>query len=274
MIWDLDPTLLRNESGLEIRYYGVLFLLGFGLAITATAFFAKRAGIERLTGMLAPAAIAAFVGAHLAHLALYEPGSLSDPVRVMQLGSGLASHGALLGALLALAVFAVVAREDVRACFDAAASGVVFAIPFVRLGNLTNSELVGTPWDGPWAFTFPRYDCLAQRLYPELAGGECLDAVPRHPWPLYAALAGVALIGLTIALWKRWSSRKPGQIFLVIFGAWLFLRFTLGFVHEPYAPGDAEAWLTMEQWASLASLPIGLLVLLVARSLQRPADPA
>ena len=49
---------------------------------------------------------------------------------------------------------------------------------------------------------------------------------------------------------------------------------TLGFVRAPYAAGDEEAWLTMDQWASLGCLPIGLSLLLVARSLQRPADTA
>lgn len=263
MFWDLDPAMLRTEGGIEVRYYGMAILLGYGLALVMAGYFAEREGApaKRVTWMLVWSGLAAFACSHVAHIAIYEPESLDSAVRLMQLGSGQSSHGAMVSALFVLALVALLHRDDPRVYFDSWVSGMVFAIPFVRLGNLTNSELVGRAWGGPWAFVFPRYDC------PELRGAlleGCPHAIARHPWPIYDALVGLALIALAIALRARGIRRAPGSIFLVLWTLWLGARFMLGFLLERMTPFDGM--LTVEQWASLVA---GVVLLLATTALWR-----
>lgn len=268
MFWDLDPAMLRTEGGIEVRHYGMAILLGYGLALVMAGYFAERAGApaKRVTWMLVWSGLAAFACSHVAHIAIYEPESLDSAVRLMQLGSGQSSHGAMVSALFVLALVALLHRDDPRVYFDSWVSGMVFAIPFVRLGNLTNSELVGRPWDGPWAFVFPRYDC-AQLMYQPVVDGECPQAIARHPWPIYDALVGLALIALAIALRAPGIRRAPGSIFLVLWTLWLGARFMLGFLLERMTPFDGM--LTVEQWASLTSLAVGVVLLFATTALWR-----
>lgn len=269
MIWDVDPAFVRTDGGFEVRYYALLAMLGYGLAMVAAGHFAERSGSspKRVTWMLIWTALAAVACGHLAHLALFEPSGLSSPVRLVQLGSGQSSHGAVMGALLVLGFYALRGRDDPRALFDSWISGAVFAIPFARLGNLANSENVGRPWDGPWAFVFPRYDC------PELAfqaAGECPDALARHPWPLYDAIDGLALIALVVVLHARGlERRRPGMIFAAVWVSWMGARFLLGFLNEHMTSADGRGMFTVEQWASLGSLTLGLALLALVSCLRR-----
>lgn len=266
MLWDMDPAIVRTDFGLEVRYYGLLATLGYGLAMVAAGYFTERAAVtpKRTTRILVWTALSAGLGGHVAHLALYEPASLGDPMRIIQLGSGQASHGAVLGALFVLYGLALIHRDDPLVYFDSWLSGAVFAIPFIRLGNLTNSEIVGRPWDGPWAFVFPRYDC-PQLVVGPLSPEACPSVVPRHPWPLYDALDGLLLIALAIALQRRATERRPGTIFLALWVSWLAARFGLGFLNERAARWDAGSVLTTEQWASIATLVVGVLLVAVGR---------
>jgi phosphatidylglycerol:prolipoprotein diacylglycerol transferase len=278
VIWDLDPAFVRDESGFAVYYYALLVTLGHGLAIVAAAYFAEHAKIppKRVTWLLIWSAIAAYVGGHMVHMVLFEPEALRENVfRLAQFGSGQSSHGAVLSAMLVLLLYAKIQRDDPRLYFDAWISGMVFTIPFVRLGNLANSELVGRRFGGPWAMIFPRHDCLAQYYgVAEPSTTLCAEAVARHPWPIYDALAGVALIALVLVLRRKPALRLPGRMFLAISASWLLARFALGFFNEAQARGDESSLLTMEQCASLGTLAACILLWLVTRKSAGNADEA
>lgn len=267
--WELDPAWVRTESGLEVRFYHLLTMLAYGLAAVLAGHFAERGGVppKRVSRMIAYSAVAAALGGHLAHLALYEPESLGNSARLVAIGSGLASHGAALAALFVAALLALRDRRDPRVVLDAWITGMVATIPFVRLGNLTNSELVGRPSEVPWAITFPRYDC------PELAvdpTAVCADALARHPWPIYDALDGIALTALALVLHARgFGTRAPGTIFVAVWTSWMTARFVLGFLHEHQASSDASSLFTVEQLASVGSLALGLALFAFATHLRR-----
>ena len=97
--WKVDPVLFHIGS-LEIRWYGLLFALGFVLGWYLFKWFFKREGAS--TSLLDPlfcsVLIATIVGARLGHCIFYQPdyyfGSWQGFLEIfMPWKGGLASHG-------------------------------------------------------------------------------------------------------------------------------------------------------------------------------------
>lgn len=68
---------------------------------------------------------------------------------------------------------------------------------FIRLGNLMNSEIIGTPSNLPWAFIFRH-----------------VDDVPRHPAQLYEAIS-YFIIFFWFILFIRRESLKQEKAFIL-----------------------------------------------------------
>jgi len=195
------------------------------------------------------------VGAHMIHLIFYEPESfLNNPRRIIEIGSGLSSHGGAVGTILATIIFSRVKKVSLLRYMDAAMVGAVWLFPWVRIGNLFNSEIYGRATDVPWAFTF--------------VNSASAGSIPRHPTQLYEALAGFILIG--IAVWldrRRWVDPPPevedpklrvrvqprhkdGFIVFTLLGCYFVGRFCVEFFKE-YQTLSPDVPLTMGQWLSL-----------------------
>ena len=97
------------------------------------------------------------------------------PIRVKTDGTvifsgyqGMASHGGLVGWIIAMVIYSWITGEKVLRTLDTIALVLPLAAGFIRLGNLANSEMIGIETDVPWAFVFER-----------------VDLVPRHPAQVY-----------------------------------------------------------------------------------------
>jgi prolipoprotein diacylglyceryl transferase len=187
--WDVDPVIFRiNIFGSEFPFgwYGLLFALGFLLGQQILLNIFKKEGkpssdIEQLTIYIV---VATIIGARLGHFVFYEWDFLMErpwewfKQLVIPPFSGLASHGATIGILLALYLYS---KKKADQSFLWVVDRVVIPISlggaFIRLGNLMNSEIYGKPTDIPWAFLFER------ETDPSL-----LPIVPRHPTQIYESL--------------------------------------------------------------------------------------
>ena len=261
----------RNPTfELEVRWYGVFFAIGLLGAARAIPLYFERWGFPRKHGeaLCVWTAIGMLLGAHFVHLVFYETESLwENPIRILQLGSGLASHGGGLGAILAVILFArkqKLSGEMTMRYMDPAMCGATWVIPWVRVGNFFNSEIVGRQWDGPWAVTFPRHDCGHLLDHQGPTYDLCVDflarrgqeLLPRHPSQLYEAFLAFVMLGLAIYLQRKWRNRlRPGAILFILLGYYFTTRFGIEYVKELQAPTDT-VWLTMGQ---KLSLPIVLL---------------
>jgi phosphatidylglycerol:prolipoprotein diacylglycerol transferase len=119
---------------------------------------------------------------------------------------------------------------------------VVLAGAFVRMGNLMNSEIVGTPTTLPWGVVFER-----------------IDNVPRHPTPIYEALAYV----LTFIITFRYFMRKQHSVINGFYTGWVFIgvfvsRFLIEFVKMDQVPSEAGMALNLGQWLSIPFILLGL----------------
>ena len=127
---------------------------------------------------------------------------------------GLASHGGAIGVITALYLWSKkVSKKPILWILDRLVVPTALAGVFIRLGNLMNSEIVGSITNVPWAFEFAQ-------SYP----GEL-----RHPVQLYEAISYVFLF---VLLWRLFfkSDKKNYQGY--IFGVYMVGLWSLRFVLE------------------------------------------
>lgn len=115
----------------------------------------------------------------------------------------------------------------------------------IRLGNLMNSEIVGTPTDVPWAFVFSQ-----------------VDQVPRHPAQLYEAIYCLLLFGLLFYHWQQRKDKTPGGLLFGLFLVILFsLRFLAEFFKENQVSFEDGIPLNMGQLLSIPFIVTGIALL-------------
>ena len=300
MIWDIDPVLIEFEwlsspitnGPLQIRFYGVFFAIGLlGAAWAFPVYFEKwgfpRRHGERLT-LWTP--LGMILGAHLIHLIFYETHVFSNFFtepnavtwdtlwrRLVQIGSGLASHGGGLGAILAVLFFAQYHKvKDKLAYFDPSMCAATFVIPWVRVGNFFNSEIVGRETDLPFGIYFPRHECPQ---FSQLDTGQaqelCQEVVYRHPSQVYEAILAFAMLGLSIWLMAKWRHRlRPGAILFILLGYYFTTRFFIEYAKEYQTLSDNFP-LTMGQCLSLPIVLVSAYMLFVSKrcNILKPLGP-
>jgi prolipoprotein diacylglyceryl transferase len=245
-----DPTMLDAIGPIEIRYYGPLFASAFiaGYAIEFKLFRDANRSQEELEELLTTILIATVIGARLGHVLFYDPSFyLRNPSEIIKIWhGGLASHGAAIGILLAMYWFA---QRKYQMSFLWLADRVVVAVAiggaFIRIGNFTNSEIVGQVTDLPWAIVFER-----------------LDMLPRHPTMLYESVLCVIVFAALLLLYRAYQQNPPegamfGTFLVMLFGGRFFLEYT----KIPQAGFAADWAINMGQILSLPLIIAGLWLL-------------
>ncbi len=260
IIWDRSPDLVRFGPVI-VRWYGFLFALGFvlGYLILQRIFRREKIPENDLGTLLLYVLAGAMIGARLAHCFLYEPGYyLSRPGEVLMIWQGgLASHGGMIGVLIAL-VFYTRARpgQTYLWLIDRLAVAATPTAVLIRIGNLFNSEIVGTESGLPWAFVFPR------------TGLEPL--LPRHPVMLYEAAANLVIFGILVAVYRKRQGRvPPGELSGIFLVAVFTARFVLEYFKVPQAAYRLPLPLSVGQLLSVPAVIAG--VILLAYSRRHPA---
>lgn len=203
-VWDIDPDLI-NIGPITIRYYGILFATGLllGFYLWRWQMTRGRHNPEVTEKFLIWSVVTVLVGSRLGHCFFYEPERyLRHPIEILYITKGgLASHGAAIGLVLSVLIYAWHYGFSKVETMDRFAMSVTSAALFVRLGNFMNSEIVGKEWSGAWAVRFPRYTGINQNILEYRMGkplGWVAQALPRHPSQLYEGLGALAIF---LALW-------------------------------------------------------------------------
>ncbi|AHM59033.1 prolipoprotein diacylglyceryl transferase [Flammeovirgaceae bacterium 311] len=164
IVWDPDPEIF-SVFGIDVRWYGLLFALGFLISQQIMFFMYRQEGkpVQDVESLTVYMVIATVVGARLGHVLFYEPDKyLSDPIQILNIrGGGLASHGAAIGILTALYLyvnylmrfhkgkFEVKKRKRPGQSYLWVVDRIVIVVALtgtlIRLGNFMNSEIVGEP---------------------------------------------------------------------------------------------------------------------------------
>lgn len=276
--WDWDPILFQLGA-LQIRYYGVMFALTIytGFAVWRRQCLRNGETPEFAEQFLWWGVIAIVGGSRLGHVFFYEYKTyLANPIEIIKFWKGgLASHGATVGLILALWLFARKHHKTWYRVGDYLAPAIAIAAGGVRLGNFFNSEIVGRVTDAPWGVQFLRY-CRIEHI----AEAQCL---PRHPSQLYEFGYGCVTY-VILTLLERQSIRRAGSglyagvFFIGYFGQRLIFENFKEFQDEQLRTegflGTLENALgfhmTTGQWLSLPLVLAG--IVLVIRALRQPKD--
>ncbi|WP_187262759.1 prolipoprotein diacylglyceryl transferase [Pontibacter beigongshangensis] len=262
--WNVDPEIF-SIGPLSIRWYGLLFALGFviGQRILTKIYVAEGRTEGDVDVITLYMIIGTVIGARLGHTLFYDPAYyLSNPIKILMIWEGgLASHGATIGILLALWFFSRKQKLDYMWVLDRIVIVVALGGALIRLGNLMNSEIIGRPTDVPWAFLFERNN--------EVINGVRASADPRHPTQLYESLSVFLLFVLLYWLWSKYRSRLPKGLLFGIFVTALFsFRFLVEFLKENQVDFEDTLALNMGQILSIPLIVAGIIILI--RVWQKP----
>lgn len=262
MLYLQFPSWLKPEiiPGLPIRWYGLMYLIAFGITYLLFNWQIKRKKLEISSDMVASFFFWVILGllfmARIFSTTIYDPSKkyLSQPWLIFwpfdERGNftglqGMSYHGGLVGALLAAIIFLKVKKQNFALWGDLIIEGVPLGYTFGRLGNFINGELYGKVSSAPWAILFPHADKVpssapwAQEIAKNtgiiIPNGDLLINLPRHPSQLYEALFEGLVLWLI--LWFISRKHKPFQGFsmsLYLIG-YSFFRFFIEYVREPDA---------------------------------------
>nr|VFK19719.1 MAG: Prolipoprotein diacylglyceryl transferase [Candidatus Kentron sp. LPFa] len=255
MILELDPIALRLGP-LSIHWYGIMYLVAFGVAWWLGRLRAARASSPwqpaQIDDIVFYCALGAVLGGRIGHMLFYDLAHfLYAPWTIFQVWKGgMSFHGGLLGVCIAMLWYA---RRQGRGFFQV----TDFIAPLIppglgagRLGNFINGELWGKTTDLPWGVIFPTPGA---------------GPLPRHPSQLYEAfLEGFVLF---VILWLFSRKTRPTMavsgLFLVGYG---IFRFLVEFIRIPEQPLGYLAfdWLTMGQVLSIPMVVLGTGLILLA----------
>jgi len=248
-----DPVAI-HLGPLSVRWYGLMYLVGFALVwwFGRLRIKANPRGVWTLKDFedaLFYGILGTILGGRLGYVLFYKFGDyLVVPWKIFYVWEGgMSFHGGFLGVVLALWWFARSRKQDWLAITDFIAPLAPLGLAAGRIGNFINAELWGRAAGVPWAMVFPN-----------------VDSVPRHPSQLYEfALEGVLLFAI---LW--WFSAQPrprgavSALFLIGYGTF---RFLVEFTREPDGfLGLLALGLSMGQWLSVPMVIAGVVMMIWA----------
>lgn len=244
--WDVNPEIFRVGS-FAVRWYGLLFASSFviGYIIMDKIFKnenLKEDVLDRLTIYMAVGVIA---GARLGHCLFYEPGYyLSHPLEILMIWhGGLASHGAAIGILLAVWLFARKEKKDYTWVLDRIAIVVALSGFFIRMGNLMNSEIYGVETTVPWGFVFLRN----------------AEVAPKHPTQIYEGLAYLLIFILLYRIyWSKKGEHIQGTLISLICILIFTARFFIEFLKQDQVAFESTMKINMGQWLSIPFVLLGI----------------
>ena len=250
--WSVSPEIF-HLGPISVRWYGFLFAMAFvaGYFIMTWVFKKESRPQPDLEQLSVYMIFGTVIGARLGHCLFYNPEYyLANPIEILKVWEGgLASHGAALGILSALYLFAKKKKNyPMLWTLDRIVIVVALAGTFIRLGNLFNSEIIGRPTEVSWAFIFT-----------------AVDNIPRHPAQLYESIAYfIIFLILLFMYYKGIEKNKTGLLFGLFLVLVFTFRFFIEFLKENQSGFEAGMTLNMGQILSIPFVFTGFIF--IARS--------
>jgi phosphatidylglycerol:prolipoprotein diacylglycerol transferase len=259
-----------------VKWYGLAYVAGLVLGRFYVRELLRRPklwpgekspfALDQADDLLLFMTVGVLLGGRLGYVLFYQPLTyLTDPLEVIAVWhGGMSFHGALLGSIIAIVLFARRVGAETWAetwsVLDVCAAATPMGLFFGRLANFINGELWGRVSDVPWAMVFPGFGA---------------GPLPRHPSQLYEALLEGAV--LFAVLWwlthRKLALRRPGVVAGTFLAGYGLARSICELFREP----DPGHIFTFGPFTAgiLYSLPMILAGILIVRwAIRRVAVPA
>lgn len=257
---EIDPVIFALGP-LKIRWYGLMYVLGFLVAWWLARRRSQRADTpvngEQVDDLIFYAMLGVILGGRVGYSIVYGWDQfISDPLYLFKITEGgMSFHGGLAGVLIAMWLYGRKLGKTMWQMTDFMAPFVPIGLGFGRIGNFINGELWGKATDVPWGVLYR---------------GEVL-----HPSQLYEALLeGLVLF---LILWFYSAKQRPymavSGLFLLLYGVF---RFYIEFYRVPDAHLNYLAldWVTMGQILSVPMIIIGGIMVVMAYRTDNSAKAA
>jgi prolipoprotein diacylglyceryl transferase len=254
--WDISPEIF-SVGQLSIRYYGLFMVIAF---LMSSFVFYRILKHEDESLFLLPVTanmvfLATLIGARLGECLFYFPEYyLKNPLEIIipfrngeytGIG-GLSSHGAAFAILIFLFFTAKTIKKPAFWLIDRVCVTIPLAAFFIRIGNLMNSEILGTETSMPWGFIF------------ESRG----ENFPRHPVQLYEAVCYLIVFFVIYYFYRKKHDKiRQGTVsglFLVLI---FFPRFIIEIFKAPISEFDKYSFFSTGQYLSLFFAFAGVILL-------------
>ncbi|WP_405410260.1 prolipoprotein diacylglyceryl transferase [Maribacter sp. Asnod1-A12] len=260
IFWDIDPEIFTLFDTFPIRYYSLSWAIGCALCylIVKKVYQEEKIPLENLEQLSMYIIAGGFLGARLGHCFFYEPQYyMQNPIEVLlpirKVGEsiqfigfqGLASHGGLIGIVIAIVIYVRKTKTNILWIMDRVALGSGLMAASIRIGNFMNSEVYGKPTSGNWGVVFERD-----------------DLIPRHPTQLYEAAAYVLIFIVLVFVYKSKKIKKRNGLMVGIFFVMMFTaRFMIEFVKENQVAFEDSMSINMGQILSIPLILLGFVLM-------------
>ena len=251
-IHNIDP-IIGTIFGVHLWWYGLSYTLGF---FNAFNFINKRREKLSLTGsqvydLCLLIGVGVLIGGRIVEVIFYEWPFYSEQMHLIPavwLG-GMASHGLLIGGLVAVWIFCRISGHPFLMITDVMAAPASFILGVGRMGNFIDGQILGSVTDVPWAVKFPDADGF------------------RHPVMLYDGIKNLLIIPILLLSGRR--NPPHGFVTGLFLFLYSFLRIPIDIFRE-YP--TSLLGLATGQALNIALSVIGLAVMTVVCGLPRESE--
>jgi len=221
MVININPVLF-TLGPLEVRWYGLMYVVGITIGLLVAFPYARYKGITRtqMENIVVWAVPAGLIGARL-YYDLQQPLNqfVNDPIQLIAVWEGgMAFYGAIFAVVATVIFLAWRNKVGIFKMLDVAVLFAVVGQFFGRIGNFINGDVVGYPTILPWGVIYANPNSF----------------VPNHSIAYQPAAAYEAIIDIIIFL-MLWSLRKrvkAGMLFFAYIFAYSLSQVLIFFVRD------------------------------------------
>lgn len=216
---NINPVLLEIGP-LEIKYYGLVYVLGLLLAYFILRNIVRKnkienLDIEKLYDLIIYIALGVILGARLLYFVFYSPLTFFyNPLEIFMVWQGgMSFHGGLIGLVIAVLVFSRKYKVKFYDLADVLVIPAALALFLGRIVNFVNAELIGTKTGLPFCIQYDNVEGC------------------RHPSQIYEALKNLVMF-FTLLFLRTKKKLKSGTLFWLFVLMYGVLRFLVTFFRE------------------------------------------
>lgn len=207
-MFESHSQIICTIFGIHIYFYGVILAFAIVIGTFVSEYVGKNFfGLKKETIIdLAPyIIILGIIGARLYYCALNSDFYLRFPTEILAIRhGGISIHGAIIGGLVGLLIFAKRHKISALKLADTSAIGLALAQAIGRWGNFFNSEAFGRPTDLPWKL----------HIAPQYRPIPFTENEFFHPTFLYESILDLCIFIILFYIAKKRITQRQGNIAL------------------------------------------------------------